>query len=49
MNEREGDLIRAGEEPEKVIIVDNGEDFSGSIGSVPNHEKIEIIYISPKD
>lgn len=45
---RECDLIKNGEEPVKVVIIDNGEKFTTEKGSIPNHDKVEIIYISPK-
>lgn len=48
MTEREGEIIKSGEENQKVIIIDNDENFYGEKGSIPNHDKIEIVYISPK-
>lgn len=41
--------IRIGDqEPQAVKIIDNGENFRNGEGRIPNHDKIEIIYISPK-
>ncbi len=33
-----------GEEPKKVEIIDNGENFTTEKGSIPNHDKVEIVY-----
>lgn len=43
---RDGKLIRPNEEVVDVKIVDRGEGLEK--GQPPNHDKVEIIYISPK-
>ena len=37
------------EEPRAVTIIDNGEGFNPEEkGSIPNHDKVEIIYLESK-
>jgi hypothetical protein len=48
MAEREAKIIVSGQEPQQVIIIDQGEDFENGEGQIPNHDKIEIVYISNK-
>jgi len=43
---RDGKLIRPNEKVEEVKIVDSGEGLEK--GQPSNHDKVEIIYISPK-
>jgi hypothetical protein len=45
---RDGKLRVPGQEEVEVEIIDNGEDFIGEKGSIPNHDKVEIVNISPK-
>jgi len=40
---RGGRVLGPNGEERKVYIVDNGEKFEGT-GSIPNHDKVEIIY-----
>jgi hypothetical protein len=53
MNER-GTEIRSGtiRRPDgneaEVKIIDLGENYDHEEGSIPNHDKVEIVYISPK-
>lgn len=48
MEEREAKIIVSGQEPQNVVIIDNGENFENGEGRVPNHDKIEIVYITNK-
>jgi len=48
MEEREAKIIVNGQEPQDVVIVDNGEDFRNGDGRIPNHDKVEIVYKSSK-
>lgn len=41
-------LVIGGEEAQKVMLVDNGEEFSSGDGSLPNHDKVEIIFVEQK-
>jgi hypothetical protein len=43
---RDGKLVRPGQEEIKVKIKDDGENLKK--GEPSNHDKIEIVYISPK-
>ena len=47
-NLREGILESPNQEPVKVQILDLGEENLKEDGATPNHDKIEIIYISTK-
>lgn len=46
MEEREAKIIVSGQEPQDVVIVDNGEDYKNGEGKIPNHDKVEIVYKS---
>lgn len=48
MEEREVKIFISGQEPQRVIIIDDGEDFKNGDGRIPNHDKVEIIYIADK-
>lgn len=49
MAERETTIKINDGEPQQVIIVDNNEGFTkNGQGQIPNHDKVEIVYISPK-
>jgi hypothetical protein len=49
MEERKGRFVNSDGEILNVTIIDNGEEFNPEeSGSIPNHEKIEIIYQSEK-
>jgi hypothetical protein len=48
MEERKAEIIVDGQEPQPVVIIDNGEDFENGDGRTPNHDKIEIVYINNK-
>lgn len=44
MQERKGEIIIEGK-AQKVIIMDNGENLDPESGNtIPNHDKVEIIY-----
>lgn len=45
-NTRDGKLVRPGEEVVEVKIVDSGEELKK--GQPSNHDKVEIVYLSPK-
>jgi hypothetical protein len=45
---RNGKLRVPDQEEVKVEIIDNGENFDGEKGSIPNHDKVEVVNISPK-
>lgn len=50
IDERNGTLIRPGEETVEVKIIDRGEDFDkNGEGQIPNHDKVEVIYIVKKE
>lgn len=44
---RKGKIIVPNKKIEDVIILDNGEYLEN--GNIPNHDKIEIIYLSDPD
>ena len=45
IDERNGTLIRPGEETVPVKIIDRGEDFDkNGEGQIPNHDKVDVIY-----
>jgi hypothetical protein len=48
VEEREAKIIISGQEPQKVVIIDNNEGFENGEGRVPNHDKVEIVYITNK-
>jgi hypothetical protein len=45
---RYGRLDKPGEGEVKVEVIDSGENYDDEKGSTPNHDRIEIVYISPK-
>ena len=48
MEEREATIKISGQEPKNVVIIDRDENFENGDGRVPNHDKIEIVYIAGK-
>jgi hypothetical protein len=48
MEEREATIKISGQESKKVVILDRGEDFENGDGRIPNHDKIEIVYLADK-
>ncbi len=48
MEERKAVIEISGQEPQQVVIIDRGEDFENGEGRIPNHDKIEIVYIANK-
>jgi len=42
---REGTVHSLENGTRDVIIVDRGEDFEDKAGEIPNHDKVEIIYV----
>lgn len=44
MAEREAQIIVSSQETQRVVIIDNGEDFENGEGRTPDHDKIEIVY-----
>jgi hypothetical protein len=44
MAEREGTINLSDKGPVKVTIIDNGEGFENGGGSIPNHDKVVIVY-----
>jgi hypothetical protein len=48
MEEREAKITVSGQEQQTVMIIDNDEDYRNGEGRIPNHDKIEIVYIANK-
>ena len=48
MEERVAKIAVTGQEPQAVVIIDNGEDFRNGEGRTPDHDKVEIVYITNK-